>query len=352
MNSVQKIKKTFKWSLLSASIFLVFACDSQDAIEEALTTQDVVCDEDTTDVDFKQIAYWSENDDETLEDIDFSRLTHIIYDQISVASDGSLIISDDLDDELDDLIEAVTDANTGTLVMFSIGSASSLSAIASNDTAMDNFNDEIEDLFDDYAIDGIDINWQFPDEDEEDDFEDLIESVEETVHDESKLLSFVVASGEDESITDSVSEDAIDYADFVNVLAVESANDDDLHYTLEEAEESIEYWTGERCVVKKKLVLAIPAQGTSSEDLTKSYADILDHNLSDACLDRTESRTYYYYDGIPTVTDKTEYAQSNAGGVVLMSLQNDTYDEDYVDEYSLLMTINSQISGTPNTICD
>ena len=88
MNSVKKLKSTFKWSLLSASIFLVFACDSQDAIEDALTPEDVVCEEDTTDVDFKQIAYWSENDDETLEDIDFSRLTHIIYDQIAVSTDG------------------------------------------------------------------------------------------------------------------------------------------------------------------------------------------------------------------------------------------------------------------------
>jgi len=350
MKTTKKITKVLKWSILSAAIFSVLSCDSQDSIRDLLEEEEIVCADDVTSVDFKQVAYWSEDEDENLENIQFSQLTHIIYDQISVNADGTLEISDQLDDELDDLIEAV--GNNGTLIMFSIGGANSLASIANNTTALATFNDQIEDLFDDYTIDGIDINWQFPDESDEDSFDTLIESIQETIHDQGKLLSFVVASGEDDSLTDSVSEDALDYADFINVLAVESANDDDLHYTTDEAKESIEYWTSERCVVKNKLVLAIPSQGTSSTESTKSYADIISNRLTDACLDKTASRTFYYYDGIPTVTDKTEYAQSNAGGVVLISLQNDTYDDSYVDDYSLLMTINSQINGTPNTICD
>ena len=355
MNTRQKIFKYLQWSVLSAASFSMVACNSEDFILDAISTDDdVVCTEDTTDVDFKQIAYWAENDDETLEDIDFSKLTHIIYDKIGVSSDGSLIISDDLEDELNDLVDAVDDSGEGTLILFSIGNDSdtAFSAIANSSTALANFNDEIQDLFDDYDIDGIDINWQFPSEDDEDDFETLIESVEETVHDESKLLSFVVDAGDDDSLTDSISDDALEDADFINILTVENSSNDDDGDNLEEAEDSITYWTDERCIVKNKLVVAIPAQGISTDDVSKSFADIFDHKNSDACLDRTASRTYYYYNGIPTATDKTEYAESNAGGVVLTSLQNDIFDSDDIDDYSLLTTIDSQVNGTPNTICD
>ena len=48
--------------------------------------------------------------------------------------------------------------------MVSIGNSSdsAFNAIAASDTALNNFVDNIEDLIDDYDLDGIDINWQFP----------------------------------------------------------------------------------------------------------------------------------------------------------------------------------------------
>ncbi|MDA7747039.1 glycoside hydrolase family 18 protein [Psychromonas sp.] len=338
-------------SVCIISIALV-ACDTKIStfLKDNWEEDPVVCDEDVTDVDFKQIAYLSDLDEDIIDEIDFSMLTHIIYEKIAVSSDGTLTISDDLEDELNYLIDAVVDSGEGTLILFSIGndSDSAFVSIANSSTALDTLNEQIEDLFDDYAIDGIDIYWQFPSEDDEDDFETLIESVEDTVHDEDMLLSFAVDSGDD---LDHVSDDAVDYADFIHILTVEEASNDE-DDNIEDAEESVTYWTDERCVVKNKLVIAIPSQGISTGGLTKSFADIFDHNYTDVCLDKTSSRTYYYYNGIPTVTDKTEYAESDAGGVVLMSLENDIFDSAYIDDYSLLSTINSQVQGTPNTICD
>lgn len=357
MNTRHKILKCLQWSVLSAAAFSMVACESEDAILDAISTDknDVVCTEDTTEGDFKQIAYWSENDDtlkDTLEDIYFAKLTHIIYDKIGVDSGGNLIISDDLKDELHDLVDAVN--STDTLVLFSIGndSGTAFSAIANSSSALANFNDEIQDLFDDYSIDGIDINWQFPSKDDEDDFETLIESVEKTVHDDNndKLLSFVVEAGDDDSLTDSISDDALEAADFINILSAEEVSDSE-YSSLDDAKESITYWTDERCIVKNKLVIDIPAQGISTDGSTNSFADIFDHQNSDACLDRTASRTYYYYNGIPTATDKTAYAKSNAGGVVLTSLQSDIFDSKYIDNYSLLTTIDSQANDSPNENC-
>ncbi|WP_134276625.1 glycosyl hydrolase family 18 protein [Psychromonas algarum] len=344
-------KKSIQCLIICAFSLSLISCKTRDFIRDNWTKDPVVCDADTTPVDFKQIAYLSDLDEDVVDEIDFSMLTHIIYDKIAVNADGTLEISSDLDNDLDDLMDAVTQANTGTLVLFSIGSSGSeFKAIANSSSATLTFKRAIKSLFDDYSIDGIDINWQFPSAADEDDFETLIESIEETVHDENKLLSFVVNAGDDSSLTDAVSDDALEHADFINILTLEKANNDS-DDNLEDMKESVVYWKEERCIVKNKLVVAIPAQGVSTDGQTKTFEDIFTHKNSDVCLDRTAARTFYYYNGIPTATDKTQYAQSSAGGVALISLENDLLDPAHINDYSLLMTIDSQVNGTPNTIC-
>ena len=55
-----------------------------------------------------------------------------------------------------------------------------------------------------------------------------------------------------------------------------------------------------------------------------------------------------------TVIDKTDYAQVYAGGVMMMSLDQDTYDDSLDDNYSLLYNIYQAIEDDDyeNTLCD
>jgi len=336
--------------LLCLPLYALAACDNQtpellDDIWDG--SEDEVCAEDVTTVNFKQIAYWSISEEETLDDIDFSMLTHIIYSKIGVESDGELIMptGDDLE-EFEEMIDLAH--NSGIYAMASIGNASdsAFNSIAGNTTALTDFITNVENLIKDYDLDGIDINWQFPTTDDEGDlFEDLVKEVSDLTNDQGVLFSFVVDSGQDEDATDDgVQEDTLAYPDFINVMALNTTDDDDLHSSLEDAEEAIEYWTN-RCVVKNKLVLAIPLYSAGDEVL--DFADIVEDDNEYACVDESEGRNY---NGIATVNDKTEYAQSSAGGVILTSLQQDSFEQG--DYYSILAAVDWQVAGGPNDICD
>ena len=336
--------------LLCLPLYALAACDNQtpellDDIWDG--SEDEVCAEDVTTVNFKQIAYWSISEEETLDDIDFSMLTHIIYSKIGVKSDGELIMptGDDLE-EFEEMIDLAH--NSGIYAMASIGNASdsAFNSIAGNTTALTDFITNVENLIKDYDLDGIDINWQFPTTDDEGDlFEDLVKEVSDLTNDQGVLFSFVVDSGQDDDATDDgVQEDTLAYPDFINVMALNTTDDDDLHSSLEDAEEAIEYWTN-RCVVKNKLVLAIPLYSAGDEVL--DFADIVEDDNEYACVDESEGRNY---NGIATVNDKTEYAQSSAGGVILTSLQQDSFEQG--DYYSILAAVDWQVAGGPNDICD
>ena len=346
--------------LMCIPLFTLTACDNQiDDILEDISEgeEESVCGTDTTTVNFKQIAYWSVSDEETLDDIDFSMLTHIIYSQVGVEANGDLIMptGDDLD-EFEDMIVAAHNSNIYAMASIGNSSDSAFNTLAANDSAMSNFIDNMEDLIDDYDLDGIDINWQFPEGDDEGDlFEDLVKEVSESIDKQGLIFSFVVDTGQDDDDTDDgVQDDTLDYPDFINVMALNTTDNDDLHSSLEDAQAAIEYWT-DRCVVKNKLILAIPVY--SQGDAVLDFNDIVSDDLDNACVDEAinvegpNGNTYdnINYNGIATVIAKTGYAQSNAGGVILNAINQD-YVED--TDYSLLNTMYLQSIYQSNPICD
>ncbi|MEL0660620.1 glycoside hydrolase family 18 protein [Psychromonas arctica] len=361
MTKIISSNKLIKALLICIPLFTLTACDNQvdDIIEDIIDgTDETACGEDVTTVNFKQIAYWSVSDEETLDDIDFGMLTHIIYSKIGVESDGDLILptGDDLD-EFEEMIELAQNVGVFAMVSFGNSSDSAFNAIAASDAALDNFADNVEDLIKEYDLDGVDINWQFPENDDEGDlFEDLVKEISEVAEDQGVLFSFVVDTGQDDDATDDgVQDDTLDYPDFINVMALNTTDNDDLHSSLEDAEDAIEYWT-DRCVVKNKLVLAIPLY--SDGDGALSFREIADDDLDNVCVDEAvnvedEDGNRFddiNYNGVPTVNDKTEYAQSFAGGVILSSLEQDYFEEG--DFYSILAAVDWQVAGGPNDICD
>ena len=358
LNYKSNAKSLFLLCLLP---FLLVACEDN-KIEEFVdelgddNEESIVC-EDVNSSAFKQIAYWSVSDEETLDEIDFSMLTHIIYNKIGVGSSGGLILptGDDLD-EFEEMIE--TAQNNCVIAMVSIGNASdtAFNAIAADDDALDNFRENLEELIDDYDLDGIDINWQFPEGDDEGDlFEALITEMQDLADDESILLSYVVDTGQDDDATDDgVQADVLDYGDFLNVLAINTTDDDDLHSSFEDAQEAIEYWNT-RGVDESRLVLAIPVYSQGDGEL--SFSDIAEDDLDNACVDEarnvedSDGNSYdeINYNGILTVIEKTEYAQSYANGVILTSLEQDYLS---FSSYSLLLAVDWQVAGLTNSICN
>jgi len=312
----------------------------------------VVCEADTTSVDFKKVGYWNGDDRTHFEDLKYEQLTHLIYGYLTANADGSLVTF--ADDEMKDFEEMIASARVaGSKVAISIGgvgNAGNLKSIASSSSLTKTFVNNVIAFVEDKDLEGVDLNWQSPANDDQGDlFEDLVKKLSSALWADGYFLTISVVSGEDEALGDVINSTVFAYVDFVNVRAFDSiddgeGDDDDLHSSRQDAINAIDYWTG-RCLIKNKLVLGIPFY--SRGDSVDSYADIIDAKRADACVDESNGRNY---NGIPTVIYKSNYAMSHAGGVMMQSLEQDTYIGSLA-EYSLLNVISATAAGETVNIC-
>jgi GH18 family chitinase len=315
-----------------------------------------LCAADTTPVTFKKVAYWTPNainsDNDNLELINFSSLTHVNYSSIVLNNDGTLVTPDDVD-PLEDLVLL---AHTQSVkVALSIGKWENadntiFNTIANDKALTKTFINNLVDFIDEYELDGVDINWQnINSESESDSLEDLLEALSEELAEEGKFLSITAPSGEDETAANTISKDIYQYVDFFNVLAFDSTNNDSLHSSIQDAKDAISYWT-DRCLIKNKLVLGVPF--FSRGNAVQSYDYLIRDDINYACVDESERRNY---NGIPTIMEKTNFALSNAGGMMMKSLEQDIYqrNNDNVDfsEYSLVNVINETSQGRGVNVC-
>ncbi|WP_413698748.1 glycoside hydrolase family 18 protein [Psychromonas sp. KJ10-10] len=345
----------FKHKLIALcliSVFTLTACESEGLfgalIDDNWIEDDVVCDDDTTSVSFKKVAYWDGDDMDNMDEADYDQLTHLIYGYIQVNSDGSLVELDgDEEDDFEDMVAVAQ--GEGVEVLISIGGDTgdtNLNTIANSSSLRNTFTDNVLDFIEDYDLDGVDLNWQTPTDDDEGElFEELVEDLSDEMWDEGYIFTISVISGvgDDEDYGDVIDSTVFDYVDFVNVRAFDTENSDDLHSSEQDAIDAIDYWTG-RCVIQNKLVLGIPLY--SAGDAVRSYDYIVEDDTDYACVDESEGRDY---NGIPTVISKTEYAMDYAGGVMLQSLDQDSYENPL---YSLLDAVNETADGYDVSICD
>lgn len=323
-----------------------------DVIGDYWIKDPVVCEEDTTTVTFKKVAYWSPDDSDNIELVDFSLLTHVNYASISFNADATLNTPEDID-PLEDL---VTYAHSESVkVAISIGEwvdadDGHFNTIANDKALTKTFVSNISDFIDEYELDGLDVNWQtINSELESDSLKYLLGKLSDKLKGEDKFLSMTVPSGEDEQQTNLLSTEVFENVDFINVMAFDSTNNDSLHSSLQDAKDAISYWT-QRCVVKNQLVLGVPFY--SRGNAVRSYDYLIRDDINYACVDESERRDY---NGIPTIIEKTNYALLNAGGMMMKSLELDVYqrnndDIDY-SEYSLVKVINETVLANEVAIC-
>jgi len=311
-----------------------------------------VCEADSTPVSFKQVAFWSEDDSDNLALINFNQLTHINYAYLQVNADASLAPPEDTA-KLEELI-GLAQAE-GVKVAVSFGgpdvSDTNFNTVADDSELTALFVSNVIEYLELYDLDGVDINWQFPEVgDEALRFKSLLKALSIKLNKENKFLSINIVSGEDEKLAQGILDSVFEYVDFINVMAFDSTNKDDLHSSKQDAVDAINYWT-ERCLIKNKLVLGVPFYSRGDRDASyadiTSYADIIDESLDYACVDESKKRNY---NGIATVIYKTDYALTHAGGIMIKSLQLDTYETNYSD-YSLTDAIDKTVLGQSVTIC-
>ncbi|NHN24811.1 carbohydrate-binding protein [Flavobacterium jejuense] len=134
--------------------------------------------------------------------------------------------------------------------------------------------------------------------------------------------------------------------DWINIMAYDATgpwnpSSPGQHSPYSLAVQQFNYWTG-RGLPASKAIIGLPFYGYgfgSSANQGISYADIVATYPGSENVDQVANTIYY--NGIPTIKQKTTFAIQNAGGVMIWQLAQDA-----VGPKSLLSAINDVINGT------
>ena len=120
------------------------------------------------------------------------------------------------------------------------------------------FVKNLKDVVDQYQLDGVDIDWEYPDPGQSaQNYLSLMKELREALPD--KLISTAVISyGDDTGL--GIPDESFELVDFINVMTY----DGNIHASMEEFEQGINYW-GARGVQKEKLNIGAPFYSRPSE---------------------------------------------------------------------------------------
>jgi hypothetical protein len=260
---------------------------------------------------------------ENVSDLPLDKITHINYAFAIPRDDGSLEQIPE-PQKLSDLISAAH--IHGIKVSISVVDSrdegnGSLANLSSNPALINNFANNIANIVDQYNLDGVDIDWEYPHPGMEQNYVNMMKVLSETMHSRGKLLTAAVASEGDNA--DVIASEIFDYVDWLNIMSYDNADGPD-HATYEYAISNLDYWQN-RGLPISKTVLGVPFY--ASYDLW-TYRDAIEVDKTNANNDcATVYDVYGCYNGIPTIKKKTELLLQRGAGLMAWELSQDTTDD-------------------------
>lgn len=284
--------------------------------------------------DFKVMGYFSESpylNDPIDEAVQFDGLTHLIYAFLKPASDGSLYPIGQ-PERLKELVEK--SHVHGVKVVIAVGGvfygnerlSGHFEALAGNDEALRRFVSEVQGFVEIYNLDGVEIDWEYPDAESSEEYERLILALHEALSPRGVTLSAAVAGAGSVNTkaetVQSVSEIALEHLDWINIMAYDLAGGQHSPYWFSDV--SIQYWK-QRGVPEDRIVMGIPLYARPS---WKQYRHLVAMDKANAYLDYVPGdKLDSYYNGLNIIRQKTRLALNKGGGIMFFDIQEDTRDE-------------------------
>lgn len=266
---------------------------------------------------FRIIGYVTE--EISVETIPFDKLTHINYAFLIPNGDGTF----------DRLLNSwklraiVEEAHTQDVkVLISVGGWGwdiQFEELAANPETRATFVTGLVNFAEEYNLDGLDIDWEYPHPGtSSQNFLALMQELRAALPPDKLLTIATVAQGETGA---GIPVEAFPLLDFVNIMAYDGSETD--HSPFSYAESSMDYWR-QRGLPAEKLVLGVPFYGRPNwipyreliaADSTAANSDTLEY-LGDTV----------YYNGIPTMQEKTRLAMAEGSGIMIWAIPHDTTD--------------------------
>ncbi|NII28806.1 carbohydrate-binding protein [Pseudoflavitalea sp. X16] len=260
---------------------------------------------------FKVVGYmpsWAGN----VNSIQYSKLTHINYAFLLPTATGGLQAIEN-PSKLQSLV-SLAHAN-GKKVLIAVGGWNNgddgaFESLAANSTYRNSFVNNMINFVNQYNLDGIDIDWEYPDNGASaNNYATLMQQLSTEMHNRGKLLTAAVVGINGASILNSV----FNVVDFLNLMAYDFNNFD--HSTYSYATQSINYWKG-RGLPASKVVLGVPFYGRPSWE---SFATLVGRGANPYA----DVFSGVGYNGITTIKSKTNLAFDQGNGIMMWELSQD-----------------------------
>ena len=289
---------------------------------------------------FRVIGYvtsWSGS----LNEVNFDQLTHVNYAFLlpSDSGDGSLKPLDN-PAKLQQLVSIAHANNVKVLISvggWNDGNDQGFETLAANANTRATFVNNMVNFVNTYNLDGVDIDWEYPDPGTSgDNYTLLMSELSTAMHSRGKLLTAaVVALG---YTGGGVSDEVFGYVDYIMPMAYDGGSGA-THSPYSYAVDSLAYWRG-RGLPQSKTVLGVPFYGRPT---WASYRSLVANDPQAPYKDTSVyNGTTTYYNGIQTIQDKTSLALQETSGVMIWEMSQDT-----LDNTSLLRAITEVVSGGP-----
>jgi len=289
----------------------------------------------------------------SVNNVDLTKITHLNIAFANPNADGDIIMSDGTLINLGTVVTAAHNANVKILV--SIGGAGAPGStynnlIVNSQTA---FIDKIVQFAVDNNLDGIDV-------DIEGDvlngttlnstqYEGFIVELETALHAENKLMTAALATWFAFRVTNL----AASKFDFINLMSYDAYGTwtgPGQHSSYSFAVEDLTYWSTTKAVPLNKLTVGVPFYGyrwTNTGSAALNFIGITNLYTNSEFSDeaRPANGGIVYYNGIPTIKQKTALAIEQAGGIMIWQLTGDA-----TGAKSLLSAIDEVIQGHSTNI--
>jgi GH18 family chitinase len=267
---------------------------------------------------FRIIGYVG--DDAIVSLIQFDKLTHINYAFLIPNADGTMgRIANPWK-----LKEIVSQAHAkGVKVLISVGGwgwDDQFEKLAADPETRATFVKALDEFARTYDLDGVDMDWEYPDPGESsENFTALMRELNARLRPQGKLLTAaVVAVG---PTGEGISAEVFEMVDFLNLMAYDGPYTN--HSAYQYAEESLRYWRA-RGLPPEKTVLGVPFYARPGE---VPYRKLVEADPEAVNVDEAEYHSSTtYYNGLPTLRQKTDLARREASGIMIWALAHDTND--------------------------
>lgn len=265
--------------------------------------------------------------------IKFDNITCLNFAFIKPMPDGSLA----KDSTYDKLYQIVAKARPKKVkVVAAIGGQytdKTFSQIAKSEATMDKFVNNLVALVDKYQLDGIDLDWEYPqfNTDEPQKMLLLTKKLSAKLRPKKKILSMALHSKPKWGAL--FLDGLFPLLDYASIMAYDDMEQPS-HSSYPYALNSMNYWIVTRKVPREKLNLGVPTYGRNPKVVPPYYKDLIKKGADP----NADSFNGIHYNGIGTIRKKVALAMRNVGGVMIWEINGDTDD----DKTSLIKAIKDE----------